>query len=184
MVHSTPMEEREEEVNVTQTKLGYLLMDGRQVKIRSPRLRNKPLDQWQHEDRMEELNYMREGVARADRRAAQAEVELVQDTVMATLFAAWTRYETKLGHDDLTLGRFIEDMQIASPVGTIPPPPIPLVTELSNRFFGIYLGRGAWKKSIDQEGHYRILRKLTPNESAELDRQLDECFTHFRGATA
>ena len=172
------------EVNVTQTKLGYLLMDGRQVKIRSPRLRNKPLDQWQHEDRMEELNYMREGVARADRRAAQAEVELVQDTMETTLFAAWTRWATKAGYTDLTFDHFVRDIEIVSKVGTIPPPPIPLVAELSNRFFGIYLGRGVWEKSIDQEGHYRILRELTPNESAELDRQLDECFTRFRGATA
>ena len=88
--------------------------------------------------------------------------------------------------DDLTFGRFVEDMQIDSPAGTIPPPPTPLVTELSKRFFATYVGRGAWKKSIDAEGgpHYHILRKLTKKESAELDRELDECFTHFRGATA
>ena len=57
VMHSTPMEEREEKVHVTQTKPGYLLMDGEQVKILSPRLRKLPLDQWQHEDRMEELRY-------------------------------------------------------------------------------------------------------------------------------
>jgi hypothetical protein len=123
-----------QKVNVTQTKLGYLLINGEQVKVLSPRLRNKPLDQWQQEIRMEELEYMQEDADRAVQRAKQAELEAVRATVEARLHGAWGRWETKAGHRDLTFGRFGRDTGVLVPRGTAPTPN-PMTDELCNRVF-------------------------------------------------
>lgn len=171
---------------VTQSKSGHLLINGKQVKILSPRLRNIPLGQWQQEDRMEELRYREADADRAKQFTKEAEVEAVQATVMATLFSAWTRWEAKAGHGDLTFGRFVRDTGVLVPRGTVPTAN-PMIAELCDRVFAAHVRCGAWQKYDDHKpdkAHCHIVRELAPDESAALDRELDECFTRFRGATA